>query len=157
MSNKQLIIKRSFNAEINKVWQAFITPEILTKWWYPQGMSNRHISSDVRPGGKFHYCFKSEEGTEYWGLGIYQTIKEPTYLSYIDSFSDAEGNLVAPAYYGIPGDKIMQTLIEVTLKQNGQQTEVTLTMENPYDESMTESMTQGWNSMLDHLNQNLKS
>jgi hypothetical protein len=67
MKKKKLIIDRTFNAPIDKVWAAFTNPEILAKWWSPAGMKNYHASTDVREGGEFRYCFESSEGVRYWG------------------------------------------------------------------------------------------
>jgi uncharacterized protein YndB with AHSA1/START domain len=151
MKKKKLIIERMFNARIEKVWAAFTTPDILSKWWSPTGMTNYHASTDVQEGGEFRYCFESSEGEKYWGKGIYQKIKEPIYLSYIDNFTDPDGNPVSPSYYGIPGDAPAPTLVVFEFTARGNKTDMRITGENPYDDSMTESMTQGWNSMFDKL------
>jgi len=142
MKKKKLIIDRTFNAPIDKVWAAFTNPEILAKWWSPAGMMNYHTSTDVREGGEFRYCFESS---------VYQTINEPTYLSYIDNFTDSDGTPVPPAHYGIPGDVPVPTLVEFVFTAKGDKTDMRITGENPYDDSMTENMTQGWNSMFDKL------
>lgn len=151
MKKKQLIIERTFNAPIGKVWAAFTNPEILAKWWSPAGMKNYHASTDVREGGEFRYCFESSEGVRYWGKGVYQKINEPTYLSYIDNFTDSDGTPVPPAHYGIPGDVPVPTLVEFVFTAKGDKTDMRITGENPYDDSMTENMTQGWNTMFDKL------
>ncbi len=156
MTNKKLIIERTFNAPIDKVWAAFTTPEILAQWWFPEGMTNSHATTDLRVGGEFRYCFKNHEGNEFWGKGVYQTITAPTYFSYIDNFTDADGKPVPPSYFGMPGDELTPTLVEITLKNNGAITRMQITMENPFDEAMTKNMTQGWNSMFDHLRDNLQ-
>lgn len=156
MTHKKLTIDRKFNAPIDRVWEAFTTPEILAKWWSPAGMTNYHASTDVRQGGEFRYCFESSEGMKYWGKGVYETIKKPTYLSYIDYFTDADGNPVPPSHYGIPGDEIIPTMVEFTFAENGEQTSMRITGDNPYDASMTEEMTKSWNSMFDKLVGGLK-
>ena len=66
------------------------------KWWSPAGLKNYHASTDVREGGEFRYCFESSEGVRNWGKGVYQTINEPTYLSYIDNFSLMERRFRLP-------------------------------------------------------------
>jgi uncharacterized protein YndB with AHSA1/START domain len=154
MNTKKLVIKRTFNAPIDKVWEAFTTPEILARWWSPEGMTNYHASTDVRVGGEFRYCFKSSEGKEYWGKGTYQTITRPVKLAYIDDFTDAEGNPVPPSFYGIPGDEILSSLVTFSFTADGVRTHMTISMDSPYDDAMTESMKQGWNSMFDKLREN---
>jgi uncharacterized protein YndB with AHSA1/START domain len=156
MTHKKLTIDRKFNAPIDRVWEAFTNPEILAKWWSPAGMTNYHASADVRQGGEFRYCFESSEGVKYWGKGVYKTINEPTYLSYTDYFTDAEGNPVPPSHYGIPGDEIIPTLVEFTFAENGEQTSLRITGDNPFDASMTAEMTKSWNSMFDKLVDGLK-
>ena len=149
---KTLTIERDFNAPIEKVWQAFTDPELLRKWWSPPGMSNSFISTEVKEGGMFRYCFKADEGgMEFWGRGIYTKIDEPNYLAYKDSFTDAEGNDVPAAHYGIPGDEIVETLVEFFFTEEDGKTYLKMVGENPFDEGMTEEMTKGWNGMFEKL------
>ena len=42
-------------------------------------------------------------------------------------------------------------LVEFAFTAKGDKTDMRITGENPYDDSMTENMTQGWNSMFDKL------
>jgi uncharacterized protein YndB with AHSA1/START domain len=151
MTQMKLIIDRNFNAPIDRVWDAFTNPGMLAKWWSPAGMTNCHASTDVRQGGEFRYCMQSSEGAKYWGKGVYETINEPTFIAYMDSFTDADGIPVPPSHYGIPGDEIIPTRVEFTFTGHGQQTSMKLTGDNPFDASMTKEMTKSWNSMFDKL------
>jgi uncharacterized protein YndB with AHSA1/START domain len=110
----------------------------------------------VRPGGEFRYCFESSAGVKYWGKGVYETIKEPTYLSYIDYFTDEDGNPVSASHYGIPGDEIIPILVEFTFAAKSDQTSMRITGDNPFDDSMTKAMTKSWNSMFEKLVDSLK-
>lgn len=149
---KTLIIERSFNAPIEKVWDAFTNPEVLRVWFTPPAMSNSFISTELKEGGLFRYCFKMNEGgVEFWGRGIYQKIDAPNYLSYLDTFTDADGTVVPPSYFGMPGDEIVETLAEFFFTSNGDTTSLKLVGENPFDEKMTADMTAGWNGMFDNL------
>lgn len=156
MTHNKLTIDRKFNAPIDRVWEALTKSEILAKWWSPAGMTNCHASADLRQGGEFRYCFESSEGVKYWGKGVYKTINEPACLSYMDYFTDADGHPVPPSHYGIPGDKIIPTLVEFTFAERGEQTSMRITGDNPFDASVTEEMTKGWNSMFDKLVDGLK-
>lgn len=149
---KKLTIKRTFNAPVEKVWDAFTEQELLSRWWSPESMTCSYVSVDLKKGGLFRFCFKGLDGREFWGRGVYQTISKPTHLSYLDTFSDAKGNPVPPSHFGLPGDKIIESLIEIAFSENGNKTDMTITGDNYFDDSMTENMTKGWNSMFDKLN-----
>lgn len=151
MSQKRIAIEREFNAPIQKVWNAWTKPEIIAKWWAPDGLVNHHASiTELKPGGLFRYCMKnSQTGEEYWGRGIYQKVIEPTYLSYLDSFTDAEGNDVPPSFHGLKGDEIEEYLVELVLEEKNGMTNMKLIMDGGSDEKHTEMALQGWNSMLD--------
>ena len=152
---KKLTIERTFDASIEKVWEAFTTPELLRKWWAPAGMTNTLVAADVKEGGLFRYCFKSDEdGTEYYGRGVYQKIDKPNYLSYLDCFTDKDGNDVSPSYYSPDynaDEEVVETLAEFFFTSDGEKTTIKLVGENPFDEEMTEMMTAGWNGMFDNL------
>lgn len=150
---KKLNIERTFNASISNVWKAFTDPALLKKWWAPDGMESSFTSVDLRKGGLFRFCFKTSDGTEYWGRGEYQSIVEPNFISYLDTFSDTEGNSVPPSMYGMPGDEIVASLVEIKFNSDRDKTLMSITMDNTYDEAMTNDMTNGWNSMFDKLEQ----
>ena len=144
-------MKRTFQSTVETVWSAFTDADILRRWWSPEGMECSHASVDLNRDGLFHYCFKAENGSEYWGRGVYQAISAPVYLAYIDTFSDAAGNAVAPSHYGIPGDDILPSLVEFEFTAGEGVTMMEAIMDNHYDEKLTEQFTQGWNSMFDKL------
>jgi uncharacterized protein YndB with AHSA1/START domain len=149
---KKLTLTRTFQAPIDEVWRAWTDAELLKEWWAPAGMHCSHVTADVHEEGRFLYCFKKDDDdTEYWGRGIYQTITEPTFLSYLDSFTDKKGNDVPPSHYGMPGDEVVESLTEITLKEDKNGTHVILAADNPFGAQMTKEMTKSWNEMFDKL------
>lgn len=154
---KKLTLTRTFQAPIEEVWRAWTDTELLKKWWAPGGMHCSHMTADVQEGGRFFYCFKmDEDDTEYWGRGTYQTITEPTFLSYLDSFTDEKGTDVPPSHYGMAGDEVVESLVEITFKEDKNGTHVTLAADNPFGAQMTKEMTKGWNDMFDKLAEVMK-
>lgn len=154
---KNLTLERTFSAPIEKVWEALTSEEKLRKWWAPAGMETSSLSVDFKLGGIFAYCFKAPAGKEFWGRGIYKSVEEPKYLSWLDTFTDPQGNPVAASYYGMPGKEIIETLVEFKLSHANGTTTMTMVAENPYDDTMKEDMTSGWESMFDKLEALLKS
>lgn len=153
----KLTIERSFSAPIEKVWEALTNADTLKKWWYPSGMEASHISVDLKQGGVFRYCFKASDGKEYWGRGVYQTIEQPKFLSFLDTFTDSQGNPVPSSHYGMSGDEIIESLVEFNFTSDDGITTMKMVGDNPHDDSMLEEMTSSWNSMFDTLEGLLKT
>ena len=137
---EKLIIERKFNAPIEKIWKEFTTAALLKKWWSPETMNASYITVDLKKEGLFRFCFKDTTDKEFWGRGMYQKINEPTYFSYIDTFTDVEGNVVPPSYFGMEGDKIIESLVEFEFSTEGATTAMKMTMDNYYDTAMTKDM-----------------
>ena len=152
MTMQTLTIERSYDAPAEKVWGAWTDPEVLARWWAPKGMANTLANTDVREGGLFRYCMSDgEKGVDFHGRGIYRRVEPYSRLSYMDTFADPEGNPVPPLHYGVPGEEVIETLVDVELKEEGEKTLMTVRMENYFDEQMTEHMVAGWNTMFDKL------
>lgn len=145
---KELVIKREFNAPKETVFKAWSDPEMLRKWWAPEGMENGHISVDFKVGGLFRYAFTAQDGTSYWGRGIYKNIDEPDYLSYEDCFTDEDGNDVPPSHFGMDSDELEVSMVEVRFEEKDGRTTMTVTMEAG---SNAEDVGKGWHSMFDKL------
>jgi uncharacterized protein YndB with AHSA1/START domain len=92
--DNELVITRKFDAPRELVFKAWTEPERLQKWWGPKGFTLEVFKFDLRPGGIFLGCQRSPEGHVMWGKFVYQEIKAPEKLVFIQSFSDEEGNTV---------------------------------------------------------------
>jgi uncharacterized protein YndB with AHSA1/START domain len=148
---KKLTLERSFPAPVEEIWAALTKEDELKKWWCPQGMEVPHISVDLKKGGLFRYCFKGSEGQEFWGRGVYQMIESPKFLSFLDTFTDSQGNPVPSSHYGMAGEEIVESSVEFKLTEENGITTMAMVGENPHDDSMLEEMTKGWNGMFDKL------
>lgn len=147
----KLTIERTFTAPIQLVWQAFTEADLLEQWWSPEGIEAAHVSVNLQPGGEFRYCHRDPSGKSFWGRGVYQTIQQPTLVSLLDTFVDEHGTPVAPSYYGMPGEDIIEALVEFHLSEENGVTTMKLVSDNPHGDEMTKEMSVGWNSMFDKL------
>ena len=154
---KKLTLERSFSAPIEKVWEALTNADQLKKWWCPPGFTAAEISVDFQKGGIFRYGFENSEGQAFYGRGVYQAIEQPKFLSWLDTFTDSKGNPVPSSHYGMPGEEIIESLVEFTLTVENGITTMNMVGENPHDDSMLESMTAGWNGMFDKLEELLRN
>ena len=154
---REFVITRVFDAPRDLVFKAWTEPERRMRWWGPNGFTTPYCKIDLRPGGVWHYCMRSPEGKNYWGKGIYREVVEPSLLVCTDYFSDAEGNLVQPAHYGMNADWPAEMLVTVTFSEHKGKTN--LTVEQTVSESLAKSVgaVQGWNESFDRLDDYLRS
>jgi len=149
-------ISRTVDAPIALVWKAYTEQEPLMQWFGPKGFSMPHCRYDLRPGGEFHYCLRTPTGFEMWGKWTFVDIVEPTRLSMIITFSDAQGGLTRhPMSAAWP----LQTLSTTTFADVGGKTLITIQWE-PYQSDADEiaaftaghaAMAQGCNGTFEQL------
>ena len=71
----------------------------LAHWWGPVGFKVVVKKLEFRPGGIFHYCMQSpDRKNDMWGRFTYDEIIAPEKISFINSFSDEEGNITSPPF-----------------------------------------------------------
>lgn len=99
-NDRILVLERVFDAPRELVFRMFTECEHLKHWWGPKGWELPVCKMDFRPGGTWHYCMKCVDqsqkdfyGMESWGLQVFEEIVEPERIVYVDSFSDADGNV----------------------------------------------------------------
>lgn len=99
-----LVIERRLNAPVSRVWQAWTDPDQLGRWWGPKGLGLRVESFDLRPGGLFHYAMLPPGGAPpMWGRFHFRAIEPERRLSWINSFADERGEIIAaPIAPGFP-------------------------------------------------------
>ena len=90
---KTLVVERSFQAPIEKVWNAWTKKELLEKWWAPAPWKAVTVSMDFSEGGRWHYYMESPEGDRHYSLVDYKKIDPQKSFSALDGFADEHGNL----------------------------------------------------------------
>ena len=67
-------LKKTFDAPIVLVWEAWTEPEHLAYWWGPKGMSITIVQHDFKVGGKWKYVMPMPNGSEFISEGQYSEI-----------------------------------------------------------------------------------
>jgi uncharacterized protein YndB with AHSA1/START domain len=70
----KLTIKRTYNAPIDVVWQAWADPNQAKAWWGPRDFTTPVVELDERPGGQWRALMVAPDGTELWQHGVYREI-----------------------------------------------------------------------------------
>ena len=151
------IISRLFNAPRAKVFAAWTQIGHLAKWFGPKGVSITASTLDLCPGGTFHYCMKTPDGHEMWGLWQFLEVQPPERLVLVSSFSDKDGGLTRhPTSATWP----LKTLSTTTFADQGGETLLTVEW-LPHDTATEEErqtfdgaragMMQGWGGTMEQL------
>jgi uncharacterized protein YndB with AHSA1/START domain len=80
---------RIFDFPLEKLFDAYDKPEALRRWMTPKGGSCLKDESDGR--GRRLLGFRGPDGSEHWGLQWARERRPPRRLSWVQSFSDAQG------------------------------------------------------------------
>lgn len=108
VEGREMIMERFFMAPRELVFSMYTERDHIVNWWGPIGWNTTIYQMDVRPGGIWHYCMRSDDGQEAWGKSVYEEIVKPERLGYTDAFSDENGNNAE----GMPVMKITTDFIE---------------------------------------------
>ena len=78
---------RIYGATPDVMFAAMTTPEHLTNFWGPPGMTTPldGIVIDLRPGGEFTTVMIDPDGNEYPNRGVFLEIEEPTRIVWGES------------------------------------------------------------------------
>lgn len=59
VSERELVIKRTFNGPASVVFEAWTRPELIQRWWTPKSFGITFVSceADVRTGGTYRFVF----------------------------------------------------------------------------------------------------
>lgn len=165
-----LVIERIFDAPREMVFKAWTDPEMIKKWWGPEGFSAPSIKVDLRVGGKYIFAMHGPKGSEWdkdmYSAGEYKEIVPNEKIVSTDYFSDEQGNKISPVDYGQDPNSPSEMKVVITFEDadpptGGGKTKLTITYPKPETEEQFQAMLksgmkEGWNSSLDKLAQSLK-
>jgi uncharacterized protein YndB with AHSA1/START domain len=81
-SDRELVVRRTFNAPARIVFDAWTRPELLKRWWAPKsfGVSLFECESDLRVGGTYRYAFGRDPKNPEVFSGRYLEVNPPSRL-----------------------------------------------------------------------------
>jgi uncharacterized protein YndB with AHSA1/START domain len=97
-SDTEVRVTRSFHAPRKLVWQAHTEPQLVQRWMSGMpGWSMPTCEMDVRPGGKYRWRWRSDEGGKEFGFfGEYKEVEAPAKMTQEEYFDpgDVGGDVV---------------------------------------------------------------
>jgi uncharacterized protein YndB with AHSA1/START domain len=125
-----VVIERSFDVPPDLIWRMWTEPEHLKAWYGPDGATVPVAKMDVRVGGSRLVCMEmhTPDGpAQMWFTGEYREVVENERLSYTESMSDENGNVLLPSDMGLPPGHPATTEVTVELTDLGGRTQMVLT------------------------------
>ncbi len=122
----QIKVSRTFDAPLEKLWQAWTEPEHFKQWYGPEGFTVPVCEIDLKVGGRRFWGMQSPDGMHMFTVGSYLEIVPMERLVYSDSMADAEGNVVSPERMGMPAGSPSSMDVTVTFVHEAGKTTVTV-------------------------------
>jgi glutathione S-transferase len=133
-----LTLKRVIRAPRERVFDAFVKPEMMKAWMCPRGMSMPECEADARVGGRYRVTMRSRDREEFTAAGTYREVERPERLVYTWQWQgEAMPNI--------------ETLVSVSFRATPEGTEVVMHHSGFPDAAMCESHLGGWNGCLNRL------
>lgn len=114
-----LVVTRSFNAPVEKVWEAWSDSRILDEWWAPKPWKAVTVEFDFTEGGYWLYYMLGPEGERHYCRADYSDIEPLQRFSVKDAFTDENG---------VPNNEAPGAQWENTFIANGDITDLKVTM-----------------------------
>ena len=137
----KLIIRRSYNAPIDVVWEAWANPARAKEWWGPRGFTAPIVELDERPGGKWRAKMVGPDGAALWQHGVYREIVPKKRIVYTFIW-DQEPN--------------HEMLVTVDFSPNANKTEISFQQTGFNSDAEREGHNGGWNESFDRLGEYLQ-
>ncbi len=142
-SNRTVTLKRTFNAPIELVWEAWTQPNHIVEWWGPKGMNAKVIEHNFKVGGKWKYTMQMPDGNAFISEGMYFEIVEFEKIISSADFKPMTEGVEIQAFFEKNGDKTNFTfnIVHDTEEYCKQQEEM--------------GILNGWGSVFDRLTEHL--
>jgi len=138
-----LTVTRTIRAPRQKVFDAFVKPELIRKWFGPRGFTVVDAALDPRAGGRYRLTMKPRTGESHTVGGEYHEVKAPERLTFTWKWE------------GEPMGSLPETLVTVTLVErkgeHGVETDLTLLHSGFPAAEARDAHNGGWNSTLNDL------
>ncbi|MGK6351062.1 SRPBCC family protein [Parapedobacter sp. DT-150] len=154
--NKTIHIECKFDANLELVWQAWTTAELLDQWCAPNPYRTETKTLDFREGGFWHFALVGPEGNKHWSRYDYKKIEPQKSITELRAFSDENG-MVSPDF---PRTECTLLFSEIPIAI-GSKTRVTMTEKygspEMFEKMATVSHKKGFSSHLKNLNEFLQT
>lgn len=151
INNNEVFIEETFNASIEKVFQAWTDPEKLMKWYAPEGCTIHFKELNIKNGGLFHSCISNPQYGDCWCIGEYKEVVPHSKLVFTMINADENGNRINPVDIGMDSEWPGETLVIVRLTEENGKTKLQLRQTVSQDLAKKTGAYPSWLQMLGNM------
>ena len=93
---REILTERVFDAPRERVFQAFVDPELIPQWWGRRADTTTIDKMDVREGGEWRFVSDGPDG-KHGFRGVYRVIRPPEFLEQTFEWEGMPGHVVVEA------------------------------------------------------------
>jgi len=138
-----VMVRRRYRASIEAAFDAWTNPHSIARWFGPKGFQAHVLEHELRPGGRWRFLMRGDDGMEFHHFGSFVEISPPRRLV----FTWASEEAVA-GWHGGADDP---TRVTVDFDPHEEGVTVTVTHERLPSEPARRALTAGWGGGLDAL------
>lgn len=150
-SNNEVFIEETFNAGIEKVFNAWTDPQLLIKWFAPNGCTIYFTKLEVKTGGQFHSCISNPQFGDCWCVGEYKEVVPYSKIVFTMINADEKGNPINPADIGMDPEWPGETMVTVTFIEENGKTKLQLRQTVSQELAKKTGAYPSWLQMLDNM------
>lgn len=149
--DRDVLITHVFDAPREMVFRAWTDPEILARWFAPNGCTLEVRKMDLREGGTMHTCIRNPDYPDCWCVSTFLEITPPERIAFTMALADEEGSRQTSDVVGKDPDWPDETTVTVTFAESEGKTRLTLHQNAPESVAKRTGAYPSWLQMLDRL------
>jgi uncharacterized protein YndB with AHSA1/START domain len=122
-SDREIHVKREFDAPRDRVFAAYTDPKLVPEWWGPRGTTTVVDVMDVRAGGSWRFVSRDADGREDAFRGTYREVAPPDRIVQTFEWEGMPGHVsVETAVFEDLGDRtrvVTTTTFHTTEERDG--------------------------------------
>jgi uncharacterized protein YndB with AHSA1/START domain len=137
--DRVLTISRVIAASPEKLYDAWTNPEVMLKWWGPEGVTVPEHRLDIRVGGGWKTTMLQPTGNRVVCSGVYRLLDRPRRVAMTWAWTQPDGQ------------RGHETVVDVSFEKVERGTRMTLVQKTFANAEQEALHNQGWTSSLDKL------
>lgn len=153
MSEKKVVLERSYEARVEELWELWTTKQGFESWWGPDGFRVEVHALEPRVGGLLHYDMIADAPEQ---VAAMKAMGQPISHGTRGTFTVVEPHTrlaITHVIDFLPGVAPYESTARVEFQVAGPRVRMVITVDAMHDEQWTKMATMGWESQVGKLDQ----